>query len=231
MLTLNTECTTFVGDVVFVVDASSGSLNHGSSWYRLLTFVIDTVNELRVDEGWTRVGLVTYTDEGDGIFNLNTYYNKNDLVDRIDDMRSMAIGGDRSIANGIKEMVERSFQSSRGDRNNVENIAVVIATGAANEDEADTVDEAEDARADDIYIFSIGLSNDVDENEMESISSLPQNDNAQYFMDSDFRNLDIVAHRLVRKICTTKDVVPVPSPTGKSVINWINLKMDNINNC
>lgn len=142
---------------------------------------------------------------------MNSNYDKNDILDEIDETEFR--GGPRSIYEGVQALTSSQFRESRGDRDGIENVAVVITTGAANEDVTRTQAEAQKARDEEIYIFSVGLSDDVDEEEVKLISSLPQNKNAQYFLDSDFRGLTTLADTITDKICRARDSIPVTTTT------------------
>ncbi len=193
-----------MGDVVFVVDSSSGSLDEGTHWELLKDFLMEMVNKLNIGESHTRVGMVTYASSDSRVFYLKDHYGKEDIIAEIEDMDLR--GGDRNIYEGLRALTSSQFKSTKGDRDDAENVAVVIATGAANEDESRTLGEAQDAKDEGIYVFSVGLSDDVSRDEIESISSPPHGEDAQYFV-SDFSDLDDLAYRITHKICTDRDPV------------------------
>ena len=192
-------CSGYVLDLVFIVDSSSGSLDENDNWEALKVFLKEMVNRLDVGLTKTRIGMATYDDGSNRIFYLETYDDVSDILDEIDALELE--GGDRSLYDGLRALTDSQFRSSRGDRDEVENVAVVIATGAANADETRTIDKAQDVQDDGVYIFAVGLSNDVDKAEIAAISSPPQKEGQQYYR-SDFVDLDELADNITKQICS-----------------------------
>ena len=71
-------------------------------------------------------------------------------------------------------MHREQFTAPRGDRPNVPNIAIVITDGHSNVYSNRTIPEAEAARASGVFIYSIGVTNNINEEEVKGMSSMPQ---------------------------------------------------------
>ena len=64
-----------------------------------------------------------------------------------------------------------------------------------------TVVEANRAKADGIKFFVVGITNEIDENELQGIASDPVHDH--YFNSTDLRHLDQIRDELARVVCYT----------------------------
>ena len=140
-----------IADVVFVVDSSGsiGSLN----WSVSLQFVIDFMKGLNIKADGTRVSVVIYSTEVELSFGLTQYYSMAAIEPVVFNLEYMA--GVTNTADGIKKM--REVISSEGRGTNIATpIGVVITDGASNVDAARTLVEANDAKAEDIIMFSVG---------------------------------------------------------------------------
>lgn len=114
------------------------------------------------------------------------------------------VGGETNTSGALKELQSVQFQQVNGDRPGVPNVAILITDGIANVDVNETIPSALSARAAGIDIIVVGITNQTDENEIRSISSLPQQRNQNYFLSVDFANLDTeIRSTLVRETCTT----------------------------
>lgn len=113
-------------------------------------------------------------------------------------------------------MQDIQFTSARGDRSNVPNIAIVITDGVSNKDKDRTIPDAEAARAKGIRIFSVGITNKIDEDELRRMASLPQEINKQYFTTPSFNMLSNILDTIVAQTCITPppDVVTTQAPAG-----------------
>lgn len=73
-------------------------------------------------------------------------------------------------------------------RENVRKVAVVISDGVSTLAHDQTLPEAKRAKADNITIYSIGVTKLIDLNELRRMSSAPQIVNTTYFPISDFNS-------------------------------------------
>ena len=147
-----------------------------------------------------RVGLVEFANLANGVFNMNHYYNKRDL--RASILNTPYLGGGRNISGGLSVMHNQQYTVSCGDRPNVGNFAIVITDGKANVDQARTIPEAISARGDGIEIVSVGISNEVDVQEISQISSIPQQLNQNYFLTENYQTLDQLVNIIAQIPCT-----------------------------
>ena len=209
-------CDTAVADIVFVLD-SSGSIRDNNptdmsydNWNLLLQFVADVIGQLNIAEDGTRVGLVRFSGLGTSIFYLDTYYAKSVMQDAV-----MAIsygGGNTHTAAGIIEMYTNQFTQANGDRPNVENIAIIVIDGVSTTNNERTVPEAINARARGIRLYSVGITTNVNEQELREMSSMPHIEGQTYWQSSNFTTLGDVIESLVHETCGTPSATSVPTP-------------------
>ena len=190
-----------MADIVFVID-SSGSIRdqnpHDGSydnWELLVEFVIEIVNILNIRWDQVRIGAVKFSSNAESVFHLNQYSHKDSLTRALRRMRYM--GGHTNTSGGIRVMNDVEFTYSNGDRSNIKNIAIVITDGVSTRDVDQTIPEAIRARNRGIQIYSVGITQNINEKELKEMSSMPQRENNNYFKAADFRSLQKVALAIV----------------------------------
>merc|ERR1712012_319529 len=126
-------CETTVSDIVFILD-SSGSIRDANpsdgsydNWDLALTFISNFVNEFNLGPSATQFGLVTFSYVATNIFYLNSYDDKNQLQSAI--LNTPYVGSYTNTSGGIRTATYEQFISSRGDRGNANNIAIIITDG------------------------------------------------------------------------------------------------------
>ena len=75
--------------------------------------------------------------------------------------------------------------------------------GASTVNMGQTVPTAEEARRRGIQMFSVGITDKINENELRGISSPPQRLHENYFLSTDFRNLGEILEAVVSATCTS----------------------------
>ena len=195
---------------MFVLD-SSGSIRSANpadgsvdNWNLMLEFVIDIITRLDISEFGVHVGLVVYSGLSKIEFLLDKYYDKNDLVEAIRQVQY--IGTTTNTAAGILDMRVKVFDpnnaNARGDRVNVPNIAVVITDGESNVNEARTVPNADAATADGITMLAVGITDQVNMQELAGISSTGiQGDT--YWTSPSFMVTSAVVQNIVNRTCVS----------------------------
>ena len=194
-------------DLVFVLD-SSGSIRDGNpkdgsydNWQLLLNFVVNVISELRISEDDTRVGIVKFSDIGEKIFYLNTYYNKEDMIDAV--RRISYVGSNTNTVGGLRKMKYNQFQRDNGDRDDVADVAVVITDGFSTINSQQTIPEAADAQRSEIRMYAIGITNKTNLEEVKMLSSDPRQEGTDYWRSKDFTTLDDILSNLVNTLCST----------------------------
>ena len=117
-------------------------------------------------------GLVTFSYVATNIFYLNSYDDKNQLQSAI--LNTPYVGSYTNTSGGIRTATYEQFISSRGDRGNANNIAIIITDGVPNRDESFTIPDAEYLRSLGTMVYVVGITNAIDESMLQDMSSMPQ---------------------------------------------------------
>jgi len=199
------ECPEFEGDVdcagtmidlVIILDASSSV---GNSWNDMLDFAIDIVRELTIGEFNTRVGLVRYSDAASHAFFLNSYYDRDDMIDEI--RRVPFAGGQTNTADAFRITHMEQFEYFRGDRVEACNIALIVTDGKSNVEERGTLPESLAAKNKGITVYSVGVTSGANEEEVREISSNPRQLNHNYYMLNGFSDLRDIVDDITTQAC------------------------------
>jgi len=205
------DCSQQKADIVFVVD-SSGSIRDNNpadgsydNWELVLKFITDSVAQLNVGTDGVHIGLVVYSGTAKSQFFLNTYMTAAALHTAVTETPYM--GSYTNTSGGIWLMMHEQFTAANGDRADADNIAIVITDGEANKDTTLTIPYAQDAHAKGIKIFSIGVTDQVNMQEVIGISSPPQMVNQNYFTASQFTNLGGIIATVIDQTCQSTGAV------------------------
>ena len=98
-------------------------------------------------------------------------------------------------------MRTEQFSAERGDRKLARDVAIVITDGASDHMKEHTIPEAQLAHNRNIHVIAIGITDDVNENEIKSISSAPHQKNVTYFLTRDFLTLNNVLEDIFHELC------------------------------
>ena len=196
-------------DLVFVLD-SSGSVTQ-VNFDKVLDFVVGIIQRLPISSGGVRVGLVRFADDASSIFYLDDYFDRTLLEEAI--LETDYIQGGTNIAAGLREMTNNQYRTSNGDRAGIQNVALVVTDGQSTIDPELTLPDAKTARDAGIRIYSLGVTADVDEAEVQGISSQPQQEGVNWFHIEDFDELDEVLDEITRLACS-----PIAGPPGRKQV-------------
>ena len=172
--------------------------------YQLMKDFIHSLLD-RIDVGIekTRVAVIRYSNSASVVFTLNRFFTKNAIYEGIQEMGYQ--GGETNTSGALRMMRNEVFRTDAGDRPEVRNIGLVITDGNSNRDENLTLPEARAAKADGITLFSVGITNQINETELKLIASPPVEDH--YYNSTEFYQLDSLLVRLLKDVCKTEDTV------------------------
>ncbi|CAL8248632.1 unnamed protein product [Lota lota] len=182
-----------VADVVFIVD-ESGSIG-GANFQLMRTFLHKMVESLDVETNRVRVGIVMYNDNPTGQVYLDTFNDKNELLQFIKMLPYH--GGGTKTGLALKFARQNVFVKERGGRKSqgVQQVAVVITDGQS-QDEVDK--EAADLRRDGVTVYAIGIKN-ANKTQLVQMASHPWTKHV-YNVDS-FVKLKTLQKSLEKIIC------------------------------
>ncbi|XP_029968109.1 collagen alpha-3(VI) chain-like [Salarias fasciatus] len=194
-------------DIVFLVDGSSyiGS----SNFPYVRDFMINVVNQLDVRPERIRIGLLQFSNRPKIEFYLNTYDNRQDVVNKISQLR--LIGG--SVLNTGAAMdyaLNSMFQQSLGSRRRqkVQQVLVLITGGPA-QDQVKSV--ADKLALGGLLTYTVS-SGQADENLMKSVAFVPE----LAYHEGRFSDLPALAESITPKLLTVvgdTDIATLPEET------------------
>ena len=181
--------------MIFVIDAS-GSIGPGN-FTKVLAFVENVVNDMDIGLNAIRVGALTFADGATDVFDLKNSTNNNDVITRIRGIGYQA--GSTDTKAGINLMRAMFSSPSRGNRNGVQDVGIILTDGAAKT--GDPVPDAAAAKADGIILYCLGIRTDeLDVGQVQGIASNPDSKYA-LIVDS-FDALSSISDDLSRGTCS-----------------------------
>ena len=184
-------------DLVFVLDGS-GSVGQ-ENFERTKSFVANVSDAFEIGADQTRVGVIKYSSSATVEFHLNAYTSKTLLNQAIRNITYNG-GGTQTVA-ALNLMQSQSFLVENGARpefNAVSRAAVVITEGRSQGAAAVAV-PADLAREKGITIFAIGVTDNVNMDELNAIANKPND--TYVFHVSNFDAIDNIVSSLEEKTC------------------------------
>ncbi|XP_033646749.1 integrin alpha-1-like [Asterias rubens] len=162
-------CTNKGIDLVFVVDGS-GSVGP-SNFETSKQFVNDVVDSFEIGSDRTRVGVIQYSSSVNIEFHLNQYTDKSSLQQAISSINY--ISGGTNTEEALNVMVDEGFKVTNGARElGIPRVAVVLTDGQSQGADRVRV-PADRAREEDITIFAIGVTANINQAELNAIANKP----------------------------------------------------------
>ena len=150
----------------------SGSV--GASNYQIMKdFVHDTVNEFDIGPDDTQVGVISFSTTAMFHFSLITFHEKADLLTAVNNLTYS--GGGTHTAEALDLLRLQGYTPANGGRPQsqaIPRVAVVITDGQSNNAPA-TIDAAMNLHNEEITVFSVGVGDNVNNEELDAIASDP----------------------------------------------------------
>ena len=159
-------------------------------------FVKDFLFGADIDGGNVRVGVIIYSTADYVQFQLNSYNKKTEVYNAIDEIPYRH--GSTNTADALRTMRSVMYTQENGDRPGVDNICIVVTDGVSNINSRRTIPEAEQARADGIHIYAIGIGL-TDTKELDGIASKPVEENR--FAVQEFTELRDLRQKVFSALC------------------------------
>ncbi|XP_062574789.1 cartilage matrix protein-like [Saccostrea cucullata] len=181
-------------DIVFVLD-SSGSVGE-DNFEKMKNFTMDIVDEFTVGPDAVQFGIVIFSTPVTGAFSLNKYDNAKELKEAISEIEFE--DGETHTGKALEFLRQKSFSTKEGARTSqkVPKIAIVITDGHSTHKEK-TLEEATKLKVQGVEIFTIGVGDEVDEDELTKMAS-----NKNIFRVDTFSALNHLQPLLLRQVCT-----------------------------
>ncbi|XP_047226561.1 collagen alpha-3(VI) chain-like isoform X3 [Girardinichthys multiradiatus] len=181
-------------DIVFLVDGSNYIGSNNLPFVRDL--MINIVNQLDISPDRVQIGLMQFAEQPRIEFYLNTYNNKQDVVDKISQLR-LTGGSVLNTGAAMNYAMNNMFQTTAGSRKLQKAVQVLILiTGGPPQDNARS--EADRLALENILTFTVS-SGQADKEEMQKIAFVP---NLAYHGRS-FSDLPAMADDIMPSLITT----------------------------
>ena len=191
-------------DICLIIDASQGIRNRDPSrlnenWQYMLQFASSLVEKYNVGMQAVRIGAVVFSDRANLEFELNRYSDTKSVMDAINRIRYT--GRNTNMAAGIEMARQECFRSDRGDRQNIQNLAILITpTDGPRQMLTDAIRQSVALMTMmDTRMVTVGITNDM--SLLSQMSSMPQADGRDYYRVDSFQNLQYVSQNLVQNTC------------------------------
>lgn len=187
-----------------MIDSSGSIQEKGNNWPLILEFVKNVIGRLNIGADEVRVAAVRYSRDVNVEFFLDQYYTYGELYAAVDRIRHA--NAETNTAGAINMMTFDVFNGNRGDRPGVMNIGIVITDGESNVDEQFTIPNADRAKGLGIHMISVGVTNQVNLQELRGIASSGNN----VIRVQDFAQLGDIVNSIADLACS--------EPIGECVI-------------
>nr|XP_046274514.1 collagen alpha-1(XIV) chain isoform X1 [Scatophagus argus] len=185
-------CKAAKADLVFLVD---GSWSIGDdNFLKIIRFLYSTAGALdRIGPDGTQVAIAQFSDDARTEFKLNSYKDKERLLDAINKISYK--GGNTKTGRAIQHVKENIFTVEGGVRRGIPNVLVVLTDGRS-QDDVNKV--SKEMQMEGYIVFAIGFA-DADYGELVSIASKPS-DRHVFFVD-DLDAFKKIEEKLVTFVC------------------------------
>ncbi|KAL6488430.1 hypothetical protein MHYP_G00021710 [Metynnis hypsauchen] len=197
-------CSTAVNDLVYIIDGS-WSVGYGD-FDKAKNWLVNVTSGFDVSALYSQVAVVQYSDTPRLEIPLGLHQSAQELIEAIQAIRYL--GGNTQTGRAIKFAVNHVFASSqRGDT--VKNRIAVVVTDGKSQD--DVVDASEEARAQGIIMFAVGVGSEITNSELIAIANKPSSDYVLYA--EDYTNIDRIRDSMKQKLCE-ESVCPTRIPVA-----------------
>lgn len=204
-------------DLAFLVD-NSGSIvdrnpknNSWDNWALMKTFVVTMIQNSQIGYDATRVALVTFGNIAVERFNFLQYRDAASMINFVNQM--LPGQGETNLYAGLNMLRTKIFTPDGGSRDNYPHITVLITDGMANLFKDQTIPEANLCYNAGIIIFSIGITDTIDEPQLQAVSAPPHVKGTNYWTTPDFTQLNTILSSVLNATCD----LPKLCPAGKCI--------------
>ncbi|KAK3594267.1 hypothetical protein CHS0354_008848 [Potamilus streckersoni] len=180
-------------DILFILDDSGsvGTLN----FHQMLNFVVSVINGLNIGISENHVAMITFSSQTHLEWNLNTYGDKQALVNAT--LRIRYVPGTTQTSQALHYARTNVFTPGAGDRQGFPNVAIILTDGqSTNPSQTATTAAALQQVA---KVIAIGIGTSTDTNELHVIATDPDQQNV--FLLRDFHELQNVVAKVISVLC------------------------------
>ncbi|CAD5125314.1 DgyrCDS13557 [Dimorphilus gyrociliatus] len=161
--------------MVLLID-SSGSIKDKANdsfvnWDMMKSFTKSLLGRMSIGSDQTRVSTITFSAQPTKEFGLNEYFKREEIENKIDNL--MYAGSKTNPTAALRMACTEILSKEGGARDDKQNIIIILTDGESNEG-GDPKIEAEYCRNEKgVHIFGIGVTNDINVEQLQSIVSTP----------------------------------------------------------
>ena len=194
-------------DIVFIIDESTSIVVATyDNWYvSILGFIVSVINAFPIGPTLTRFGLVKFSEVAAIQFYFNNFTNSRDVINFVSSM--LIDGGRTNMADGFR----KALVIFQGARPGIKKLAILVTDGTANIDRENTFTQVNETKANNVEIFVVGITSQVDETELTAIASYPSS--THYRQVQQYNQLDQILLVLLAQFCQVLPTTPVPTTT------------------
>jgi len=188
--------------MVFVLD-HSGSITdnnpkNGSwdNWVLMKDFVKSIISSRKISADGTRVAVVTFGNSAQVVFPLNKFTDAASATNAVSSIPLAKENTDLYLGLNVART-----QVLNAARPNVPKIIIVLTDGVATREVEKTIPEANACHQDGIKVFTIGITNIIDENQLKMVSSPPQQKGVTYWTLPDYTTLSSIINNVEAGTC------------------------------
>ncbi|RUS68687.1 hypothetical protein EGW08_023550 [Elysia chlorotica] len=186
------ECREKQMDIFFLLDSSTSI--YINDYREQHQFVRNVINRLQIDEAYTRVGILTFSDDYTRpTLGLSRSRSQAELLSSVSELNLPYRTG---VTN--THLAIRNVRQDPEFRQGVTKVMVVVTDGGSRQ-QGSTAREAQQARDEGFYVFVVGVGQYRDENEWRAMASTPTD--RFIFNVTEFRQLSYVAGQLPARAC------------------------------
>ena len=183
-----------------MIDASSSI---GAKRFREnIEFVADIIDELNIDNGLSRAGVMTFSDSATIHARLDDYNTREDLKELVRGLRYE--GGKAETGRALEIMRTEMYSGRKGDRVDVTDVILLVGDGKSSDDD-ETIQEAVKAKLAGITIISAPVTDRYEEFLIREIASDP--DVYNVFPMSRATNIVDIVTPVRRAMCNGKTIL------------------------
>lgn len=131
-------------------------------------FIRKVIQGLEFHFDRNRAGLILYSDEANIQFYLDTYSDKQDILETLSVGN---VGGKTNTQQALQLMRDSVFQANRGDRRDVPNIVILVTDGESNVQPEMTIPRAQNLKTDGAKVYVVAVGHRVFMNEVNDMAS------------------------------------------------------------
>ena len=123
-------------------------------------------------------------------------------------------GGNTNTSGGLRTIMRSVLTPAGGDREDVTNVVVIVTDGVSTRDAHLTIGDSTDLKRDkNAVIFVVGITDQVSREDLRDMSSPPQEEGKNYFLTTDFDQLDSIIGAMINLTCTSIATQPPTTTT------------------